>query len=140
MTTIASKFSAATTKLQVGVAACAVAAAASITPAVVADAQPALMPAQSSPVTQLLAAGPVLSPASISNIAQSTGWIWIGPTRPDGPEMTPVLTFFPLNLVPGFLKPLFSWFENINFSICVFGLGIRIGPYGTISAGFSRGC
>jgi hypothetical protein len=138
MTTMASKFSAATTKFQVGVAACAVAAAASLTPAI-AEATPAL-PAPSSPVTQLLATGPILSPANISNIAQSTGWIWWGPTRPDGPALTPIITFFPLNLVPGFLQPLFGWFKNIKFTMCFFGLNVRIGPYGTISAGFSRGC
>ncbi len=136
MSTITAKLSNAGTRLQVGTAACAVAAAAVLTPAVAAQADLTL-PAPTAPALSEIAAAPVLTSVGI---AQQGSWIWFGPTKDDGPTYNPVVEFFPLALVPNFLEPFFSWFANINFTACFFGLNARIGPYGSLSVGFSRGC
>jgi len=72
-------------------------------------------------------------------ILQNPFW-WFGPPNPTPPTQTPVFTFQPLNLIPGFLRPLFSWFADINYEICVVGFTLHIGPYGTVSGSYGRGC
>ncbi|WP_328848061.1 hypothetical protein [Mycolicibacterium austroafricanum] len=119
-----------------GTAACAVATAAVLTPAVAAQADLNLQ-APTAPALTEIALAPALTSVGI---AQQGSWIWFGPTKPDGPTYTPIVEFFPLALVPNFLKPFFSWFANINFTVCFLGLNARIGPYGALSVGFSRGC
>lgn len=91
MSAIATRFSNATTKFQVGVATCAVAAAATLTPAIAAQADIAT-PAPLAPVTQV-----------IDNIAQDN-WLqnqlwWIGTANPNPPAQTTVLVFTPLSLI-----------------------------------------
>jgi hypothetical protein len=83
-------------------------------------------------------AAPLVLPGG-HTILQNPLW-WFGPPNPTPPPQTPVFTFQPLNLIPGFLRPLFSWFSDINYEVCVAGLTLQIGPYGTISGGYSRGC
>ncbi|EJZ11322.1 hypothetical protein MVAC_06197 [Mycolicibacterium vaccae ATCC 25954] len=128
--------SSAGTKVQVGAAACAIATAAILTPAVAAQADISL-PVPAAPAITDIAAAPLINSVSF---AEQGSWIWFGPTRDDGPTYTPVVSFYPLALVPGFLQPLFGWFADINFTACFLGLNARIGPYGTLSVGFSRGC
>jgi hypothetical protein len=72
-------------------------------------------------------------------ILQNPLW-WFGPPNPTPPTQTPVFTFYPLNLLPGFIRPLFSWFADINYEICIVGLTLHIGPYGAVSGSYSRGC
>jgi hypothetical protein len=152
------------TKVQIGTAACAIAAAAALTPVVVAQAAPAV------PAPQALggAAGlgsAVISPecAEVDSLncaslpaansspgisASSSGsgtlfqnrLIWFGTPNPNPPALTPVFSFQPLNLLPGFIRPVFSWFADINYEACIGGLTLHIGPYGTVSGGYSRGC
>ncbi|CAN3127734.1 hypothetical protein ACNUDN_07475 [Mycobacterium sp. smrl_JER01] len=136
MSTVAAKLSSAGTKIQVGTAACAVAAAAALTPAVAAQADITL-PVPAAPAMSDLVTAPLISSVGI---AEQGSWIWFGRTKDDGPAYTPIVSFYPLALVPGFLQPLFGWFAKINFTACFLGLNARIGPYGTLSVGFSRGC
>jgi hypothetical protein len=112
-------------------AACAVAAAAAL-PAVAQAAPAAPMPI--APVTQVLT-GPILGPA---NIAQDANWWLFNQNRSHRTARTTLSTFQPLILLPGFFRPLFGWFAHLNIRFCVFGIGVKIGPYGTVSVG--RGC
>jgi len=135
MSAVATRF----TKLQIGAAATAMAAAAVLTPAAVAQARPDLVP--SSPVSHIFDTGPSLGPIQLS---QDVPWWWLGsgpnPNTPSAliaiqPSLpgTTILAFQPLSLLPGFIQPLFGWFNSINLGICVAGLGVSVGPYGTVS-------
>lgn len=133
------------TKFQVGAATAAIAAAAVLTPAAVAQARPDLMPA--TPVlnmisTDMFGTDPILGPVSFSMdtpcvtadpacVAGLAGFSALA--APGGP--TTIFEFSPLSFVPGFLKPIVGWFLNFipRFSICIGGLGASIGPYGTFS-------
>jgi hypothetical protein len=155
------------TKLQVGAAACVLATAAVLTPMPVAHAGPGAPIPLASVGSLGGSAGtggaalispdcvPVGSPDCAASLAPSANstfalpgggsilqnplW-WFGSPNPTPPTQTNVFTFSPLALVPGFLRPLFSWFSDINFEICVVGLTLRIGPYGTVSGSYGRGC
>lgn len=129
----------ATAKLQVGLAACAVAGAATLAP-VAAQAAPAPL----APITHVVdnvIQGPInlLSQASWW---ENQPWWWFGPTPPPTPP-APILvgSFTPLTIIPGFLQPLWKQLTaNINFSVCFLGFGAKIGPYGTITVSLTRGC
>lgn len=148
------------TKVQVGTAACAIAVAATLAPLPTAQADPVAPlpqaigssagtgsppvsvdcePVDSPDCASALAASSSLSATSIQSILQNRFW-WFGTPNPSPPPQTTVFEFFPLALVPGFLRPLFGWFEAINFEACILGLTLRIGPYGTVSGSYSRGC
>ncbi|MBB5164308.1 hypothetical protein HNP02_004277 [Mycobacterium sp. AZCC_0083] len=143
------------TRIQTGTAACVIAAAAVLTPAAVANAKPAAPipmvgigstvcdPSDSvdcatvSPFASS-SASLVLGPAP--NILQNGLW-WFGTPNPTPPTQTTVFQFYPLALIPGFLRPLYSWFtQNLNFEACVLGVTLRIGPYGTVSGSYGSGC
>ena len=146
------------TKLHIGTAACALAAAAVLTPLPAAHAAStpgslggsagaaALITPDCEPATSPDCVTPV-APGAASTFAlpgghtilQNPFW-WFGPPNPTPPTQTPVFTFQPLNLIPGFLRPLFSWFADINYEICVVGITLHIGPYGTVSGSYGRGC
>lgn len=164
MTTVAAKLSGATTKLNAASAALAIAAAAVLTPPLVANAEPAGV----TPIAQAVGsaasvddnlwylendqataarAGLVTSAAAASapsfNSIFQNRLIWIGPANPHPPSGTQqVFEFSPLALIPGFLRPLYSWFtQSLNFQICIGGISAKVGPYGTISGSVSsRGC
>lgn len=56
-------------------------------------------------------------------------------------EATPIFEFNPIQFVPGFLRPLYSWFtQNINFGVCVGGVSVKIGPYGRVTATRASSC
>jgi len=165
---------AAATKFQLGTAALALAAAATLTPVVAqADSMAPLAPSLTSlskalgdsagePVAYVVCDGPnstgdctFVAGASANATADalaasSTGsWLtpifqnqlwWFGTPNPNPPTGTVIFEFNPLNFIPDFLKPLFGWFENINFESCVGGLSTTIGPYGTVTTSISRGC
>jgi hypothetical protein len=146
------------TKVQIGTAACAVAAAAALTP--IPAAQAASTPGSlggSAGSAALITpvCDPATSPDCVATLAptanatfalpgghailQNPFW-WFGPPNPSPPTQTPVFTFYPLNLIPGFIRPLFSWFADINYEICVVGFTLHIGPYGAVSGSYGRGC
>jgi hypothetical protein len=144
------------TRIQTGTAACVIAAAAVLTPTAVAHAGPAApLPAagigaglcdpETSPNCDVTVApfaipsGPSSIVAGNHPILQNPLW-WFGTPNPSPPTQTTVFTFYPLALLPGFIRPLFGWFNNINFEACIGGLTLHVGPYGTISGSYSRGC
>lgn len=146
MSTVAAKSATVGTKFQTGAAACAIAGAAVLTPAVAAQADivavpvpagPAFFDFVASPVVTDFMASPVLGSASY---ATEAGWWFWGPgPGDDGP--TTFFEFQPINLVPAFLRPLYSWWTSVwDFSTCAFGITFSIGPYGTTRLGYSRGC
>lgn len=143
--------SAVSRKVSMGLAAGALAAAATLTPVTVAHAAPSqpivgsvVGAAQCDP-----SADPACVPAAaalptpeqaIRGIFQNNLW-WFGTANPTPPPSSPVFTFQPLSLVPGFLKPLYGWFtQNLNLEACVFGASLRVGPYGTTTFSVGRGC
>jgi hypothetical protein len=131
------------TKLQVGTAALAVAAAATLTP-VAAQAAPAI-PVPTAPVTQVLD-HLSLGPATIPDI----NWFYFGPTDASNPPVNrngdPALPFFAVSfkiplLSPFILQPLFqALFKTDSFTACVAGLSVKLGPYGTITKSIANGC
>jgi hypothetical protein len=154
------------TKVQIGTAACALAAAAVLTPFPAHAGPGAPAPLASTPGSIGGSAGggaalidpidptcvPVGSPACVTTVAPNASLLpgggsilqnplwWFGPPNPTPPTQTPVFTFYPLNLLPGFIRPLFSWFADINYEACIGGLTLHIGPYGAVSGSYSRGC
>jgi hypothetical protein len=122
------------TKFQMGAAACAIAAAATLTPAAVAVAKPDLMP--TAPMSQFFGTDPIAGPVQFAQDVPPW-WLFGGhggaAITTSGLPGTPILSFQPLALLPGFIQPLFGWFNNINISVCALGLGVQIGPYGTVS-------
>lgn len=151
-------------KINIGVATCAMAAAATLTPATVAQAQPAPAPigvvggqlgqlsdtdcvtvsgAPCATAFVAAAAGPsaTSTPGSIvRSIFQNDLW-WVGKANPNPPARSNILTFTPISMVPGFLKPLYGWFtQNLNFEVCLLGGSVKIGPYGTTTVSVGRGC
>lgn len=77
--------------------------------------------------------------AWLKPVFQNQLW-WFGKPNPNPPTQTIIYQFYPLNLVPGFLKPAFGWFENINYESCLFGWTTTVGAYGTVTGSVSRGC
>lgn len=136
MSTAAAVFSTVGTKVQVGAVACAIAGAAVLTPAVAAQADIVTLPAPSAPMISEIMAAPALGAAGVPE-----QWWWFHGPGPgeDGP--TTFFTFTPLALIPNWIRPLYSWFtQSLNFSTCIFGITLSIGPYGTTKLGYSRGC
>ncbi|WP_369803780.1 hypothetical protein [Mycobacterium sp. NAZ190054] len=129
-----------------GAAACAIAGAAVLTPAVAAQADVLSMPAPAAPALTEFMQSPVVSnlmaaPALGAGTLAEQGWWWFHGPGPgeDGP--TTFFEFTPLALIPNWFKPLYSWFtQSINFSTCIFGITLSIGPYGTTKLGYSTGC
>ncbi len=148
MSSVASKFSDARTKFQVGAAACVVATAAALTP-VAAGAYPN-MPDPLAPVSNLIGSDIALAPFIHQDIDETTmdtlpwGWVWIGNNRgPDngGPAYEDVLVFTPVSLIPGFLKPLYKTLTGwVDFQVCAFGVSLRVGAYLRTSVTVGRGC
>ena len=149
MSGVASRFSDAKTKLQVGAAACAVVTAAALTP-VAAGAYPT-MPSPLAPISNLVSSDIALAPfihqdidETVDNNPLDWGWVWIGNNRgPDngGPAYEDVLVFTPLSLIPGFLKPLYKALTGwVDFQVCAFGVSLRIGPYLRSSVTVGHGC
>lgn len=67
----------------------------------------------------------VAAPAQARRGGPGDPWLWFGPQLPAGTPFSPtILQFTPLALVPGFIKPVFSWFTQINFSACIFGFSL----------------
>lgn len=148
-------------KISVGIATGAMAAAATLSPVTVANADtPVAISSLGSkigsaeceptattpcaPATKLPTAAALQSANGpggfIQSIFQNELW-WVGKANPNPPARSDVLVFTPLSLVPGFLKPLYGWFtQNLNFEVCLLGGTITVGPYGTTTVSVGRGC
>jgi hypothetical protein len=144
-------------KIKVGVAASAMAAAATLTPVTVASVAHAdevgvsavgSLAGKTDPCAegseQFCVQGVVAAantPGSIiRGVFQNELW-WIGKANPNPPARSNVFVFTPLSLVPGFLKPAYGWFtKNLNFQACFLGATLTVGPYGTTSFSVGRGC
>lgn len=148
-------------KIGVGVAAGAMAAAATLSPVTVANADPSVAisslgskigsaecePTAGNPclpAAKLPTAAPLQSTSGpggvIQSIFQNDLW-WIGKANPNPPARSEILVFTPMSLVPGFLKPVYGWFtQNLNFEVCLFGGSVKVGPYGTTTVAVGRGC
>ena len=154
------------TKVKIGTAACAIAAATVLTPATVAQADPAVpvptvglgsaanisdCPAGAPdcdgpqadgllPTTPSIGATTIAADNGPRSIIQNR-FIWIGPANPNPPPRSDIFVFTPLTLVPGFLKPLWGFFtQHLNFEVCIGGLSARVGPYGSVSASLGSSC
>jgi hypothetical protein len=112
------------TKVQVGIAACAITIATAV-PAVVANAEPAL-PAPMAPVTQVLGSAPILGPVDFAE--QEFGW-WLLPGS-DGQSRTEINRFSALILAAGaiVILPLVAFFVAVAAFV---GILFQVGPYGT---------
>jgi hypothetical protein len=120
------------TKLQVGTAACAIAAAASIVP-VAAQAAPEIS-VPTAPVIQVLDRVPEVVGLGISNLPEFNFW-WFGTPNPAPP---PRLTLLSLD-VP-ILTPIFGLLGLLGKEICIGGLSLRFGSYGGVTASLGLGC
>ena len=126
-----------TTKMRVAVAACAIAIAGGVS-APVAQAAPAV-PVPASPITHLT--GPALTPRAVGVGNFATDLVWLGSTpNPNQPTPRVLFSIKPLNLLPGFIRPFFSWFKSLNFSACIAGVGVKSSAYGTVSVSVARNC
>lgn len=148
-------------KISVGIATGAMAAAATLSPVTVANADsPATISSLGSKIgsaecqpttatscltTTLMPTAAALQSASgpagfIQSVFQNNLW-WIGKPNPNPPARSNVLVFTPISLIPGFLKPLYGWFtQNLNFQVCLLGGTVTVGPYGTTTVSVGRGC
>lgn len=142
MSEIAKFSSNAATKFQIGVAACAVAAAATLTPVVAkADVTSVAPLAPVSHIVETTLQGPAQFVAHDVLKLGGNAWWWFGTPNPNPPPKILAGSFAPLWLLPGFLRqPWMNLTKNIKFEACILGLGFRIGPYGTLTISFGRGC
>ena len=144
MSVLMTRVSDAKAKVQAGAAACAVAGAAILTPAM-AQADIAA-PVPLAPITHVLdnvAQAPlVFAPQDVNTWWQNDPWWWLGPgSNPSHPAPILVATFTPLSIIPGVLQdPWKRLTANINFSACFLGAGLKVGPYGAITLSLTRGC
>lgn len=139
MSEIAKFSSNAATKFQVGVAASAVAIAATLTP-VAARADVTSM-APLAPISHIVE-NTMQGPAQfVTHDLKDFNFWWFGGPNPNPAPQIFVVSFAPLWLLPGFLQnPWKQLTKNINFFGCILGLGVRVGPYGTLTFSFGRGC
>jgi hypothetical protein len=152
------------TKMQTGTAACAIALAATLTPAAIANASPASPPIASlggSAGVGSAVVAPDCVPTgsgkceeagvSAAGVSASGGatirsffqnrLVWFGTPNPNPPERTTIFEFSPLGLIPGFLRPLYGWFtQNLNFEACILGASVKVGPYGSVTGAVGNGC
>jgi hypothetical protein len=148
-------------KISVGIATGAMAAAATLSPVTVANADTSIAisslgskigSAECEPTTTT-ACAPVGLPsaAAVSGALPSPGGIvrsvfqndlwWVGPANPNPPARSEIFVFTPMSMVPGFLKPAYGWFtQNLNFEVCLLGGSVKVGPYGTTTVSVGRGC
>lgn len=152
--------SAFTQKVSTGAAACAIAAAATLTSAPAANADSSATPiaslgsqvgeAQCVPsATTTCEESSLPSSASLQAAASGFNWDsliqnrlwWIGAANPNPPPRSPILEFTPMSLVPNLFKPVYGWFfGQWDLEFCVLGLTATIGPYLTSSVSVGRGC
>ncbi|MDT5356389.1 MAG: hypothetical protein QOJ56_4921 [Mycobacterium sp.] len=132
------------TKVRSATAACAIAAAATLTPAAIAHATPGA-PLPEAGVGSSLGTASVttcdpavpgscaLAPITTAPLFGGGGaaiaappFFWLG--SPGNPNYQPIFGI------------TFPNFFGLDFEACIFGLGVRLGPYGTGFIGLSAGC
>jgi hypothetical protein len=119
------------TKFQTGAAACAIAAAATLAPAVVAQADPAA-PAPLAPVSQVVDSAFALAPIQFAQ--DTTNPWWLLPGDPAG-FVQAITKVTPIQVIRGFFEQAYGWFSTLDETACIGGFGIHVGPYGSVSAG-----
>jgi hypothetical protein len=99
-----------------------------------------VVPAPAAPITHF--AEPALTPGTLhlGNLPLEIWWLGNGPNPNQQGPTTTILSIKPITLLPGFIQPFFGWFSNLNLSACIAGVGVHVGPYGTVSASISRTC
>ncbi len=113
------------TKLQVGIAASAMAAAATLVP-MAAQAAPSISSMPTAPVTQVL-----------NNLAQFN-WFYFGPNpNPTQPTNPPSIVLFSYN-VPS-LVPFWTSIGLLNQTSCFAGGGVTVNSYGGLTFTFNVG-
>jgi len=68
---------------------------------------------------------------------------YLGPRDTTPPARTDIFVFRPavlLGLVPVIGPVVAGWFNSLNLEVCVGGASARIGPYGSVSASVGAGC
>jgi hypothetical protein len=123
------------TKLGITIAASAIALAVS---APAAQAAP-IVSVPAAPITHIVE--PALTPTTLElgNLPLANWWLNTAASQNQS-SATTVFSVKPLALLPGFIKPLFGWFASLNLNACIAGVGLHVGPYGTVSATISRTC
>ena len=119
------------TRLQVGTAALAVAAAATLVP-VAAQAAPEIS-APAAPVTQVI--DRMATGIGVGSIPEFQ-FFWFGSPNPNP---TPKITLIP-NLTVPLLSAVLVGLGLGNKEVCVDGADVKIGSYGGISVGLGLGC
>ena len=122
------------TKFQVGTAAVAVAAAATLMP-VAAQAAPEIsMP--TAPITQVLDRVPEVVGLGVASLPEFS-FFYFGVPSPAVPAH-PRLTLFSLRIP--ILTPILGLFNLLNKQLCLGGLSVKIGQYGRITVSLGLGC
>jgi hypothetical protein len=118
-------------KVQIGTAACAIAVAAALTPAAVAQADPAVRV----PTSSLGRSAGLISEAKRSPAANSSPGLISEAKRSPAANSSHSISasISASNSGPGtiFIFQNVGWFENVNFQIFI---NSQLGPYGTVSA------
>jgi hypothetical protein len=68
---------------------------------------------------------------------------YLGARDTTPPPRVDFLTFnpaIPLSLIPVLGPIVAGWFATLNFEVCVGGLSARVGPYGRVTASLGSGC
>jgi hypothetical protein len=136
------------TTVRMGAAACAIAAAATVVSAPVAQATP-LMPAPTATgIGSALGSATCFVPVFNSTecavgAATIPGAFYLGPNDPTPPVRTDILKVNPIPvflLIPVLGVPLAGWWASLDLEVCVGGISARVGGYGTLTASLGSGC
>ena len=87
-----------------------------------------------------VASSPVGAVSRIAAAPAAPSYFYLGAANSNPAERTTILSFNPLGLLPGFVRPFFGWFAALNLEACVAGLSAKVGPYGTVSVSLGRSC
>jgi hypothetical protein len=146
--------SAITRKVNVGLAAGAIVAAATLSPVSVAHAaEPGALGSTVGDAECILGSGesclittraggawePVFTTDEDSLIQNRL--YWFGRANPDAPPRTTIVEFTPMSVLPGFLKGPWGWFfGKFDLEACVGGVTLTVGPYLKTTVSTGRGC
>ncbi|MET0900670.1 MAG: hypothetical protein ABWY45_22370 [Mycobacterium sp.] len=77
----------------------------------------------------------------LPNLFENDYW-WFGPSNPEAPPERTAWVIDVYSVLPSGLKPLWGWFLNgdIDWTACVGGVGVRWGPYGSLTGTVASHC
>lgn len=139
------------TRVKMGAAACAIAAAATVVSAPVAQAAPLVPPPTATGLGSALGSTTcllgVFSPGECAvGAASIPGVFYLGPNDPTPPPRVDILTLNPIPLfllIPVVGVPLASWWATLDVEVCVGVASARIGggySPGQLTVSLSSGC